>query len=346
MKQRLVSHLASCVTGLQQTSPFSNSGSQSSSPEDVNNNSASARLQMMTGLQLIPSRLPTGELALLLPNSQHLPFFPPPLDNQVSTTTESPTASVPSNPGVDRSHNSAFKAVGKERFYSRSPLPSPTSTTSSFGEDSCDRPYPSPNLLPEVSSTSESLKSIDSNLKSRNESQNLLQIAQPQFTNVSLNLDHHQQSRFQGMIKPIHSPLTVITSNEMLREIPQKMEKPNSSGFKNPLDFSLKKDAFTVNFPKTLKRPIQDDSSNKLLMKSSHIQPPLKMAKLYLENQPQNIVLSERRHFYDIQNHEPKTFQSNFEMNPTSSERNNIIQNSNQPSTSSSEVPRDMWRPW
>lgn len=347
VKQRLVSHLASCVSGLQQISPFSAPSSittsHNSSPEDVNNNSsASARLQMMTGLQLIPSRLPTGELALLLPNSQHLPFFPAPLDNQVSTTTESPTTSVPSNPG----HNSAFRAVSKDKFYSRSPLPSPTSTTaSSFGDDSCDRPYPSPNLLPEVSSTSESLKSVDSSLKfNRTESQSLLQIAPPQFTNLNSNLDHHHQSRFQSTVKPIHSPLTVITSNKMLREIPQKMEKPNLSSFKNPLDFSLKKDAFTVNFPKPLKRPIQDDDSN--MIKSSDFQPPLKMAKLFTENPPQNIAQSARRHFYEIQNHDPKTFQSSFEINQSTSERNCIVQNSNQPSTSSSEVPRDMWRPW
>lgn len=123
ISQRLVEHLTSCVQQIS-TRP----AQQPLSPEDINNNSASKRLQT---LQLIPSRLPSGELALLLPNSHHSLFH----DNQVSTTSESPVA-------VSSSRSSAFTAVTRDR----SPLHSPISSTNS----DC---Y-SPTLPTEVSSTS------------------------------------------------------------------------------------------------------------------------------------------------------------------------------------------------
>ncbi|XP_069677163.1 uncharacterized protein [Periplaneta americana] len=175
VKQRLVAHLANCVSGLQQLSPFTFGGSSAITsaiggvfptmgtstalhlplqqgpntpssttglptilpqvpPGDVNNNhhhNTGTRLQMTGGLQLIPSRLPTGELALLLPNSGQipgnvLPFFPPPPASQGTSTTTSttstttstvtnttnvgPTSTVTSG-SIDRSHPSAFTAV-------------------------------------------------------------------------------------------------------------------------------------------------------------------------------------------------------------------------------------------
>ncbi|KAJ9580687.1 hypothetical protein L9F63_024135, partial [Diploptera punctata] len=224
VKQRLVAHLANCVSSLQQLSPFTfgtnniNSvfpvmGTMGSSPlhlplqqgpnnssstglpailpqiqsGDVNNNhhhNSGTRLQMPGGLQLIPSRLPTGELALLLPNTGQipgnvLPFFPPPVTTQgastptLTTTTSStpnsgPTSTVTSG-SIDRSHPSAFTAVVKSqspvpsqnrqrspsqmqqnpcttRHKSRSPGPvSPTSSVSSC--DTTDT-FPSPNTPP------------------------------------------------------------------------------------------------------------------------------------------------------------------------------------------------------
>lgn len=41
-------------------------------PQEINNN---GRIQM-GGIQFIPSRLNTGELALVMPNSGNLPYFP------------------------------------------------------------------------------------------------------------------------------------------------------------------------------------------------------------------------------------------------------------------------------
>lgn len=132
IRQRLLAHLSQCVTGLQQLTPFSFMGSSTSSAStqaqfpsppsisgpnpipqvpfpsgDVNNN----HTRLMSGLQLIPSRLPSGELALVVPNNNNInnnnnnnnsqPFFPP---NNI------PSATVTSG-SIDRSHPSAFTAV-------------------------------------------------------------------------------------------------------------------------------------------------------------------------------------------------------------------------------------------
>nr|CAD7459689.1 unnamed protein product [Timema tahoe] len=178
VKQRLIGHLANCVTGLQQLSPFSFGGGMGGalsamaalqgggptlplSPGDVNNNQHSSRLQ---GLHLIPSRLPTGELALLLPNSGQLPLFssmahaPTANNPNPSTTTPTNPAAVPAtaNAGfaptstvtsgsIDRSHPSAFTAVTKSHSPHegplRSPVPPQSSGYSSSSGDEDDEDY-------------------------------------------------------------------------------------------------------------------------------------------------------------------------------------------------------------
>ncbi|XP_034950972.1 protein deadpan-like [Chelonus insularis] len=134
VKQRLVSHLNNCVNNLQQMAPFYSHfvpymperlfpevkvGFQSDFHSGDENNNASARIQIPSGVQLIPSRLPTGELALLVPQSAgisaNFPFFPP-----ASETSRVRTSSA-FTPVQQRSH---------------SPLLSPSTSTSSFGEDS------------------------------------------------------------------------------------------------------------------------------------------------------------------------------------------------------------------
>nr|CAD7430225.1 unnamed protein product [Timema monikensis] len=171
VKQRLIGHLANCVTGLQQLSPFSFGGGMGGalsamaalqgggptlplSPGDVNNNQHSSRLQ---GLHLIPSRLPTGELALLLPNSGQLPLFSsvahaPAANNPNPSTTNpatanagfAPTSTVTSG-SIDRSHPSAFTAVTKSHSPHegppRSPVPPQSSGYSSSSGDEDDEDY-------------------------------------------------------------------------------------------------------------------------------------------------------------------------------------------------------------
>lgn len=110
IKQRLNTHLSKCMSGIEQVVQFTmpgfsglpflaNSGlfAAPKSPGDQNNN---PRIQMPQGLQLIPSRLPTGEFALLLPNSSNLPFLsnvsaqPSPRQQQGTTSTQRPSAFV------------------------------------------------------------------------------------------------------------------------------------------------------------------------------------------------------------------------------------------------------------
>ncbi|KAJ8676173.1 hypothetical protein QAD02_011959 [Eretmocerus hayati] len=139
VKQRLVSHLNNCVNNLQQVSPFYNHyvpymperlypevkvGFQSDVQSGDENNNGSARIQIPSNVQLIPSRLPSGELALLVPPSAgitaNFPFFPP----------ESRLGQQPS----------AFTAVQRQ---THSPLLSPSTSTSSFEENHQDQQYPS-----------------------------------------------------------------------------------------------------------------------------------------------------------------------------------------------------------
>lgn len=153
VKQRLAHHLNSCVSGIpnpQNTMTFplgqastipltisqGNSGVsiQTGTPDDVNNNDNN-RVQVPAGIQLIPSRLPTGELALLVPNSSSLPFF-----------SNAPIL----NTYQEVQRNSAFTTVrpAKEYKLKMSPPLSPASSITSFEEhspDSFSRPRtPSP----------------------------------------------------------------------------------------------------------------------------------------------------------------------------------------------------------
>lgn len=134
VKQRLVSHLNNCVSNLQQMAPFYSHyvpymperlypevkvGFQSDFQNGDENNNGSARIQIPNGVQLIPSRLPTGELALLVPQSAtisaNFPFFPP-APESISK--------------INRS--SAFTSIHRPQ----SPLLSPSTSTSSYGEES------------------------------------------------------------------------------------------------------------------------------------------------------------------------------------------------------------------
>ncbi|KAI4483631.1 hypothetical protein M0804_007891 [Polistes exclamans] len=133
VKQRLLSHLNNYVSNLQQMGPFYSHyvpymperlypevkvGYHSDLANGDENNNASARIQIPNGVQLIPSRLPTGELALLVPQSAamstNFSFFPP-IPESISRTIAS----------------SAFSSVQR----ARSPLESPSTSTSSFGEE-------------------------------------------------------------------------------------------------------------------------------------------------------------------------------------------------------------------
>lgn len=172
VKQRLIGHLNSCVTGIQQVAaPYNafsgtangntngNTNNNSSSfrntanntipfptsmpshqsgllplTQDINNNSG--RIQM-GGVQLIPSRLPTGELALVMPNSSTLPYFPAsafPINGNAGSRHSLDLSTCTSLPRIS-AFNSVCKTNGKHLSTDTSPPLSPTSSMSS-GDDS------------------------------------------------------------------------------------------------------------------------------------------------------------------------------------------------------------------
>lgn len=159
VKQRLIGHLNTCVGGLQQVSPqynsytnnyrntvpFTNSPLPTSAvhqqssvlplPHDVNNN---GRIQM-GGVQLIPSRLPTGELALVMPNSSNLPYFP-------AATFPTAAQHTIDLTGGNRPRVSAFNSVSKSHVKQMStdtsPPLSPASSSMSSNDDSTSLPPP------------------------------------------------------------------------------------------------------------------------------------------------------------------------------------------------------------
>lgn len=78
VKQRLIGHLNSCVSGLPPTQPNAAVNAAASAPTTASASPFSFGAQpiKMGDVQLIPSRLPSGELALVMPNSSNLAYFP------------------------------------------------------------------------------------------------------------------------------------------------------------------------------------------------------------------------------------------------------------------------------
>lgn len=169
VKQRLIGHLSNCVGGLQQVvptpftygtpSPYQSNTFGSPQPlqqpisaQDLNNNSGRIN---MGGVQLIPSRLPTGELALVMPNSSNLPYFP------TATFPTTPAAHPPKpldlNPAFPRisAFNSVQKPIPTSAKHppasSASPPLSPTSSISS-GDDSSSSSLPASDFQSQQSS--------------------------------------------------------------------------------------------------------------------------------------------------------------------------------------------------
>ncbi|CAG9772985.1 unnamed protein product [Ceutorhynchus assimilis] len=106
MRDRVSNHLQKCINGLDQVAQFSapanlpftsntifatNQNSETHSGDQNNN----PRIQIPQGIQLIPSRLPTGELALLVPNSSNLPYFPLPHRPSAFVTVKPQTSEPP-----------------------------------------------------------------------------------------------------------------------------------------------------------------------------------------------------------------------------------------------------------
>ncbi|XP_065213175.1 hairy/enhancer-of-split related with YRPW motif protein 2-like [Planococcus citri] len=252
VKQRLILHLTSCITNLQPAAtpsvanPFNISNDiRIPNTEDLNNNDA-ARFQAIPGLQLIPSRLPSGELALLLPNSSSLSsLFPNTFDLN------------------NRSHASAFTPVSKDVKPSGNSTTTTTTTVKDEPKTSTD------NSNSEVSSTSNdgstfkppgtpSKSILPSGSFTSSSSSLLIPVTE---LNAQYKKDQYTGLALQSERSNLFKPLTVYTDPCYDLTSPSKNSSPLVR--KSPLDFSIKKD--TEEAPSSSdpvrvmrKRPLED----------------------------------------------------------------------------------------
>lgn len=115
LRERMKGHLQKCIGGIEQVAHFNFPGfsnmpfvaSSNSFTQGLNNNlenreggdqNNNARMQISQSIQLIPSRLPTGEIALLLPNNSNLSFLP-----NISQQRDRPSAFATVIPSSERS---------------------------------------------------------------------------------------------------------------------------------------------------------------------------------------------------------------------------------------------------
>ncbi|KAB0795005.1 hypothetical protein PPYR_11844 [Photinus pyralis] len=168
LQQRIATHLSKCISGIEQivhlnfpgfggvpflanTNFFSNANETGSETSGDQNNNPS--LQIPQSLQVIPSRLPTGEFALLVPNSSNLPYFPsvssPTQNSQGSSqdllkpASTRPSAFVTVIPSTFNPVQAKSKSPSKLPFKLLSPPQSPSSSSSSLRqEDEISPPSP------------------------------------------------------------------------------------------------------------------------------------------------------------------------------------------------------------
>ncbi|KAL6958260.1 hypothetical protein U1Q18_045614 [Sarracenia purpurea var. burkii] len=243
VKQRLILHLTSCISNLQPAAtpslpnPFNISNDlRIPNTEDLNNNDA-ARFAAIPGLQLIPSRLPSGELALLLPNSSSLSsLFPNTFDLNNRPHT---SAFTPVSKDIKPGGNSAV--VKEEPKNTNENSHSEVSSTSNDGSS-----FKPPNT-PNKSAPSGSFSSSSSLLIPVTE------------LNAQFKKDQYSgATSLQTERSNLFKPLTVYTDPCYDLTSPSK----NSPIVrKSPLDFSIKKDAEEApsssdRIPR--KRPLED----------------------------------------------------------------------------------------
>lgn len=110
MKQRITSHLQKCISSIEHVAQFNFPGfnslpfltntnifstqkiNESVNTGDQNNN---PHIQIPQGIQLIPSRLPSGEVALIVPNTSNLPYFPQVVPTQNNARPSAFAAVIP-----------------------------------------------------------------------------------------------------------------------------------------------------------------------------------------------------------------------------------------------------------
>ncbi|XP_018575066.1 protein deadpan-like [Anoplophora glabripennis] len=175
MRQRVTSHLQKCIGGIEQVAQFNFPGfsnlpiisgsslfssnqaqvESSSTAGDQNNN---PRIQIPQGIQLIPSRLPSGELALLVPNSSNLPYFPTAVTQNVQQRPSAFAAVIPQSAAseslVPKPLSPPLSPVSQEEVRARNPSPHGFRPVLPASQ----RSYSEDHQVPQISSTVSSEK--------------------------------------------------------------------------------------------------------------------------------------------------------------------------------------------
>lgn len=224
LRQRINSHLTKCMNGIEQVVqisipglPFLSGSSVLSNIEsdDLNNN---PRIQIPQGLQLIPSRLPTGELALLLPNSSNLPLFS-------------------SQQGPSSQRQSAFVTVVPSTRTLKSPTMSPSTSGSNQNDDVIlvSHTYqrsPSPKGFRPIHKSAFTARS--SNLETLHQ---VPQITSTQQEVKTFKYPIHQSDKDKG--KKVIEPLCVITNQA--ERYKQAQVKEDAANFAENIPFGVKR---------------------------------------------------------------------------------------------------------
>ncbi|XP_030753595.1 uncharacterized protein LOC115880516 [Sitophilus oryzae] len=349
VRDRVTNHLHKCINSLDHANQFSlqptgnismipsgaffSTTSQDSQSGDQNNN---PRVQIPQGIQLIPSRLPTGELALLVPNSSNLSYFPSttlPQRSSAFVTVTSQTVEPPRSVSPDRSPAEpvTLSPKGFRPVHPNIVRPKP----SYIGED---------HQVPQISSTVEQTNKE----KHCSSSGDLKTVRFP----MQKNLDKEKKAfEHISVIKKVSEPLCTITNQaERFRQAQQKEDsvyleenQTNSRGVKRSFSEINQGISITV---------CQESRPSKLIKTSHHVVPSSTLvhpaSEPFQEGQRSSLLLAISKRNIDFSSHSHEESRPFELFNPLNQEpqrlehRNEQYNELNERNAESN----DMWRPW
>lgn len=330
MKQRVTSHLQKCIGGIEQVAQFSFSGfgnlpilsgssiftsnqtqvESASTAGDQNNN---PRIQIPQGIQLIPSRLPSGELALLVPNSSNLPYFPTAVTQNVQQRSSAFAAVIPQSASgeglVPKPLSPPLSPVNQEEMRLRNPSPHGFRPVL----PSSQRNYSEDHQVPQISSTVSSEKQLPQTMELK-----------------TLKFPIHKYSdkeKRSDSPKKIAEPLCIIT-NQSERYKQAQMKEDSASYEENMVQRGTKRKFQEVSYQQGLLTVAESDFYNQ---QSKIAHPAQNMVRDSDTSSSSNFNIQFSRPIPGLDNH------------------NGDIKKEEQPSGSKDSNPEtnnDMWRPW
>ncbi|KAK5644996.1 hypothetical protein RI129_006296 [Pyrocoelia pectoralis] len=365
LQQRIASHLSKCISGIEQivhlnfpgfggvpfltntTNLFSTTSENVAETSGDQNNNPS--IQVPQSLQVIPSRLPTGEFALLVPNSGNLPYFPTvssPTQNSQGSSQDLPNKPLPTRPSafvsvIPSTFNtllSQSKSPPKQPFKLLSPPQSPSSSSGSLRQEdeisTLNRDLPSPRGFRPVNPTRINHHSTLPQRSSATEQSFVT-------SSSEINLSTSQQT-VQTEVKTIRFPIQKFSSPQKLAE-PLSIITNQSERYKHAQILDE-----TANYEENIQRGIKRKSEYPHSGLLTVAAPSSKIMKTYHHPNISDFRISKHSEvlFQDFSHP-----QSSSESEQTS--ELNFQKNYQVPSTSTSseskseEQPNsDMWRPW